>query len=69
MRWMQIAVAAAGLGLLGSTATLQAQTDVGLSFYGAFSGTTSGNNTAQSPSNAAGGLIELRHISNPLMGF
>ena len=25
--------------------------------------------TAQSPSNAAGGLIELRHISNPLVGY
>jgi opacity protein-like surface antigen len=69
MRWMQIAAVAAGLAMLGGTAAVRAQTDVGLSFYGAFNGTTSGNNTAQSPSNAAGGLIELRHISNPLMGF
>lgn len=48
---------------------LQAQTSVAASVYGAFGGATSGNGTAQSPSNAAGGLIELRHISNPLVGF
>lgn len=48
---------------------VNAQTDVALSFYGAFSGKTSGNGTAQSPSNAAGGLIELRHIRNPLIGY
>lgn len=46
-----------------------AQTDVGLSLYGAFSGTTNGNGTAQSPANAAGGIIELRHISNPIVGY
>jgi opacity protein-like surface antigen len=46
-----------------------AQTDVALSLYGAFSGSTTGNNTVQSPSNSAGGLLELRHISNPLVGY
>ncbi len=46
-----------------------AQTSIGVSAYGAFSGSTSGNGTVQSPSNSAGGLIELRHISNPLVGF
>jgi opacity protein-like surface antigen len=46
-----------------------AQTDVALSLYGAFSGSTTGNGTVQSPSNSAGGLLELRHISNPLAGF
>jgi len=46
-----------------------AQTDAAASFYGAFSGTTSGNGTVQSPSNAAGVLLELRHISNPLVGY
>ncbi len=54
--------------VLSATATL-AQTSVGLSVYGAFNGTTNGNGTAQSPSNAAGGLIEVRHISNPLVGY
>ena len=49
--------------------TAGAQTDVALSAFGAFSGTTNGNGTAQSPSNAAGGLIELRHIDNPIIGY
>lgn len=51
------------------TASAAAQTSVGLSLYGAFNQSTTGNNTAQSPSNSAGGLIELRHISNPILGF
>lgn len=58
----------AALALFAGPA-LQAQTDVAASLYGAFSGTTNGNGTAQSPSNSAGGLLELRHISNPLMGY
>ena len=49
--------------------TAQAQTDVALSFYGAFNGTTNGNGTIQSPANSAGGIIELRHISNPIVGY
>jgi len=51
------------------TAPIQAQTDVALSLYGAFNGSTNGNGTQQSPSNQAGGMVELRHISSPLMGF
>ncbi len=50
-------------------ATASAQTSVGLSIYGAFNQSTTGNNINQSPSNSAGGLIELRHISNPILGF
>ena len=46
-----------------------AQTSVALSLYGAFSGATNGNGVQQSPANAAGGIIELRHISNPLVGW
>lgn len=46
-----------------------AQTSVAASFYGAFGGTTNGNGTQQSPVNAAGGLVEVRHISNPLIGY
>ncbi|WP_158752272.1 outer membrane beta-barrel protein [Acidobacterium sp. S8] len=49
--------------------TSHAQTDVAGSFYGAFSGTTEGNGTVQSPSASAGVLLELRHISNPLVGY
>lgn len=55
--------------LLLGISTVQAQTDVALSLYGAFNGKTTGNGTAQSPSNAAGGLIEVRHIRNPLIGY
>lgn len=57
-----------GLAALGCAA-LHAQTDVAASLYGAFSGTTTGNGTQQSPSNSAGALVELRHISNPILGF
>ncbi|HUB18123.1 MAG TPA: outer membrane beta-barrel protein [Acidobacteriaceae bacterium] len=46
-----------------------AQTSIALSGYGAFSGTTTGDGTQQSPANQAGGLFELRHISNPIFGF
>jgi opacity protein-like surface antigen len=46
-----------------------AQTDAAISIYGAFNGTTNGNGTIQSPANSAGGMIELRHISNPIVGY
>jgi opacity protein-like surface antigen len=58
----------AALALL-SGAAAQAQTDVALSLYGAFSGSTNGNGIQQSPANSAGGLLELRHIRNPLVGY
>jgi len=57
-----------GMAALGCAAA-GAQTDVAGSLYGAFSGITNGNGTVQSPSNAAGGLLEVRHISNPIMGY
>ncbi len=47
----------------------QSQTTIAAGFYGSFSGTTTGNGTIQSPANQAGGLFELRYISNPLMGY
>jgi hypothetical protein len=50
-------------------AAAQAQTDVALSVYGAFSGTTTGHAVKEIPSKAAGGMIELRHIRNPLVGY
>jgi len=46
-----------------------AQPDIAASIYGAFSGSTTGNNVIQSPSNAAGVLLEVRGIKNPLVGF
>jgi opacity protein-like surface antigen len=67
-QWMQRAVLGAGLAALAS-ATAYAQTDVAVSLYGAFTGTTTGNDTIQSPSNAAGALLEVRHISKPWLGY
>ena len=58
-----------GFSMLGLAAPAHAQTDVALSLYGAFSGRTNGNGTIESPANSAGGIIELRHISNPLVGY
>ncbi len=66
--WMLGVLLCAVPGLVGGVAA-EAQTDVALSVYGAFHGTTNGNGTIQSPSNSAGGMIELRHISNPLVGW
>lgn len=66
IRFLPIAL----LALASSIAvSASAQTSVGVSLYGAFHQSTTGNNTVQSPSNSAGGLIELRHISNPIVGF
>lgn len=58
-----------GLCMLGASGPAWAQTDVALSLYGAFNGRTNGNGTIESPANSAGGIIELRHISNPLVGY
>ncbi len=60
--------------VVAAAAAARAQTSVALSVYGAFSGATNGNGIQESPSNSAGGLIELRHISNsfapnPLLGW
>ncbi|HZB89210.1 MAG TPA: outer membrane beta-barrel protein [Terracidiphilus sp.] len=66
--WTGKAFLAAGLAALGC-GPAASQTTAALSVFGAFSGTTSGNGTAQSPSNAAGGIVELRHIANPLVGY
>lgn len=68
MRWLQTVFIMVGLAALACAAA-HAQTDVALSLYGAFNGTTNGNGTAQSPANAAGGLIEVRHIRNPIVGY
>jgi len=68
IQWMHAAFLFIGLSALGCAAA-QAQTDVAASLYGAFSGTTNGNGIMQSPSNAAGGLFEVRHIANPIVGY
>jgi opacity protein-like surface antigen len=66
-KWIPAILLALGLVALSSAAT--AQTDLAASLYGAFSQATNGNGTVQSPANAAGGLLELRHIANPLIGY
>ncbi len=65
---IHIAFLLAGL-VAAASACAAAQTDAALSAYGAFSGTTIGNGVQQSPANQAGGMIELRHIVNPLVGY
>jgi hypothetical protein len=57
-----------GLAALAGVAA-HAQTDVAASLYGAFSGTATANGVMQSPSNAAGGLLEVRHIAKPWFGY
>lgn len=59
----------AALTFFAVAAAAQAQTDIAASLYGSFGGSTNGNGVQQSPSNAAGVLLELRHISNPLVGY
>ncbi len=59
----------AAMALAVASFPASAQTSIALSGYGAFSGTTTANGTQQSPANQAGGLFELRHISNPIFGF
>jgi opacity protein-like surface antigen len=74
---MQAAILAVGLGALGSVAASAqmkevnslSKTDVSASVYGAFSGTTSANGAQQSPSNSAGGIIEVRYLAKTLVGF
>jgi hypothetical protein len=45
------------------------QTDVGASAYFAMTSGTSGNGTQQTPTNAPGGMFELRHIQNSFVGY
>ena len=76
-RFLLTAILAVGLGAVGAASAgaqvgevkSLSQTDVSLSIYGAFSGTTTGDGVIQSPSNAAGGIVEVRHISNPIFGY
>jgi len=58
------------LAVVASTAA-SAQTDLALSVYGMSSSTTNYNIGLehQTSANAAGGLFEFRHISNPLVGY
>ena len=66
--WMQGAfVAVAAIASCGAIA--QTQTDVALSGFETFTSSTTAHGTEQTPSNSAGGLFELRHIVNALVGY
>lgn len=65
----KLSVISSALLLLASAWTVQAQTTVAVSGLGDFPTSTSSSNTQQNPYNQAGFMVELRHISNPLMGF
>ena len=67
-RSFSFAFLVAGTFLLSSS-LMHAQTSIGLSGYGAFSGAATGNGVQASPANQAGGIVELRHISNPIFGL
>ncbi len=69
-RWTSIA---SQLLLLGASLALvahaQKQTDIAASIDGTLSASTTSGGVAQSASNSAGGLLELRHIVNQWVGF
>lgn len=65
---IQQSVLTLGLLACGSMQAF-AQTDIAFSVLGAFSESSSGNGTLQTPSVHAGGLFQLRHIANPLVGY
>jgi hypothetical protein len=67
-KWVGRVLLLTGMATLGSAA-VDAETDVEVSLYGAFNGTTTGNGVAQSPSNSAGGLLEARRIAKPWIGY
>jgi opacity protein-like surface antigen len=46
-----------------------AETDIALSGYAAFTQSTTAGNVVQHPASQGGYLVELRHISNPIEGF
>ena len=55
--------------LLTLPARAASQTDAALSIFGTFTNSTFGNTVYQRQANAAGAMIELRHIVHPWMGF
>lgn len=69
IRAIAAALFLAFLSMSSAAAQTGRQSDIALSFYEAFTGTIGGNGNAQSPSNQAGGIIEARHIANPLVGY
>lgn len=67
IRWKQAVSLCAGI--MAAACTAYGQTDVALSAYRTFNTATSGNGLHQTPSNSIGGMLELRHIQNPFVGY
>jgi hypothetical protein len=67
--WSKTFILACFFSGLAASAQTGAQTDAAASLMGVFSGASRGNGVVQSPSDAAGLLLELRHISSPLSGY
>jgi opacity protein-like surface antigen len=55
--------------LVACSALASAQTDVALSIYGSFTSKTDANGVTISPAASAGGMVAVRHIANPILGF
>jgi hypothetical protein len=67
MNWKQPAFVFFGMVVLAGAAS--AQTDISFSGLGTISNSTTGNGTHQSSPDTGGGMVGLRHIVNPLLGF
>lgn len=55
--------------LLLAAVASHAETDVAVSLYVAFQPKSTATSEAQSPANQAGGLLEVRHIHHPWIGY
>ena len=77
MKWMLTALIAMGMvAPVGAVAQAKAQTkaaegqiDVGVSGYETMTSSTSGLGTKETPTNAPGGLLEIRYLMKPLVGL
>lgn len=66
---MRVKLFVSALILAACSALASAQTDAALSFYGSFSSKTDAHGVTISPATGAGGMVALRHIANPILGF
>ena len=53
----------------GEATSAAALFDIGVSGYQALTQESSGNGTQQTPTNSAGGMLELRYIAKPVVGL
>jgi opacity protein-like surface antigen len=67
MNWKQAAFLL--IGTVALTAAASAQTDLSFSGLGTMSSSTTGNGTKQGSPDEGGGMVGLRHVFSPLLGF